>query len=432
MKKTNVVIILIMLNIVMCICCNTDNINASTLYNSPNQVDFGINFVNKLQNDVTITNAVITGVDAGDFTITSGWTGSPIIVQSNQTNLFTIEFNPTNTGNKNATLEIEHNETTVASPIYVTLQGESVIDATVSLTPDNYEFGLVLNGNSEIQQFDIRNDGLVSVDILNIDKIGGNPSNFEILGWTGPVLLDAGNSIQIDVRFTQTGWTDKQTTLQVTHNGSNSPVNVPLSGGDYIQKNFSLGITSIRTTGTDIVAPASGHFDDESYNINIGFTFEYYGNSYSNVNVCDNGFASFTSTSTEYENITIPQSPEPNEALYVFWDDVEFAPTIYSDVKFVYQVDGSAPDRILTIEWYHFNRYYATPPPSPAKVTYQVKLYETTNIIEFLYSSLIADWTDTNWTATIGLENINGTYAIEKTNSPNINVRPTSNYRFVP
>ncbi len=422
--------------------------NKVKIYLSADQIDFGmifinttdtrnITFTNNSKKDVTIANASITGTNAGDFTIISGWTGSPIVVSGEQTQLFGIEFHPTTTGAKAATLEVEHDDTSISSPLTAELEGNCVVDTTVSVTPDTHCFGLVFSGNSKIQLFDIKNEGTVTVDIIDIDKTGSNPGNFEILGWAGPVQLDGGNSIQIDIKFNQTGSTNKYMTLRIIHTGSNSPVYASLSGGDYIQENFPLGLTSIRSTGIDIVSPLSGHFDDQSFNVNIGFIFEYYGRNCTDVNVCDNGFVSFipiptTPLSLIYNSRSIPDTTEPNEALYVFWDDVEFTPSIYPEVRFVYQLVGSAPNRILTIEWFHFNFYYTVPPPAPEKVTYQIKLYETTNVIEFLYSSLSNDWSGTTWRATVGIENYNGTHAIQKTGSPNISSRPIFNFRFKP
>jgi len=56
----------------------------------------------------------------------------------------------------------------------------------------------------------------------------------------------------------------------------------------------------------------------------IGFDFSFYDNFYNSINICTNGFASFTSTSTGYNNTSIPYSAEPNNMLAIYWDDLNF------------------------------------------------------------------------------------------------------------
>ncbi len=50
--------------------------------------------------------------------------------------------------------------------------------------------------------------------------------------------------------------------------------------------------------------------------------------------------------------------------------------------RWLYIVTGTAPNRVLTIEWYKWGDY---PSQSLGNTSYQVRLYETTNNIEFLY-----------------------------------------------
>ncbi|MEK9137179.1 MAG: hypothetical protein AAB393_08655, partial [Bacteroidota bacterium] len=64
--------------------------------------------------------------------------------------------------------------------------------------------------------------------------------------------------------------------------------------------------------------------DDGIVNIPLPWGFSFYGSSYTNANVCTNGFISFTSTSNAYVNGAIPSTAEPNGAIYPFWDDLNF------------------------------------------------------------------------------------------------------------
>lgn len=65
--------------------------------------------------------------------------------------------------------------------------------------------------------------------------------------------------------------------------------------------------------------------EDETVNqsINIGFSFPFYGNNFSTVNVISNGYLSFTSTTVAYNNASIPNAGEPNNLLAPFWQDLD-------------------------------------------------------------------------------------------------------------
>ncbi|MBD3169045.1 MAG: hypothetical protein GF307_06150, partial [candidate division Zixibacteria bacterium] len=62
--------------------------------------------------------------------------------------------------------------------------------------------------------------------------------------------------------------------------------------------------------------------DGNSQELPIGFDFEYYGNTFNGINLCTNGWASFTdSTCVEFGNMPIPHPEPPNNMLAVFYDD---------------------------------------------------------------------------------------------------------------
>jgi subtilisin family serine protease len=71
------------------------------------------------------------------------------------------------------------------------------------------------------------------------------------------------------------------------------------------------------------VGTVPGAADDANYGpFNLGFSFPFYGQNYSQVRICTNGWVSFTSTSTSYSNQSIPLTDEPNALLAGFWDDL--------------------------------------------------------------------------------------------------------------
>ncbi|MCP4633127.1 MAG: T9SS type A sorting domain-containing protein [candidate division Zixibacteria bacterium] len=104
--------------------------------------------------------------------------------------------------------------------------------------------------------------------------------------------------------------------------------------------------------------------------IDLGFDFNFYGNSFNSINICSKGWISFTdSTSYSYFNRHLPHSSDPNNLLAVFWEamDPELGGNIYYSTNsidtaivswvdipdsreeglFTFQVVLVAPDKIV-------------------------------------------------------------------------------------
>jgi len=62
--------------------------------------------------------------------------------------------------------------------------------------------------------------------------------------------------------------------------------------------------------------------DDNQGPFSIGFNFPFYGNMFNAIRICSNGWLSFTSTTTIYTNVSIPNSAEPNNLVAPWWDDM--------------------------------------------------------------------------------------------------------------
>ena len=63
--------------------------------------------------------------------------------------------------------------------------------------------------------------------------------------------------------------------------------------------------------------------DGNSGPLDMGFDLDFYGNAFRSINVCTNGWASFTDGScVEYGNVGIPDPEPPNNMLAVFFDDL--------------------------------------------------------------------------------------------------------------
>jgi hypothetical protein len=128
----------------------------------------------------------------------------------------------------------------------------------------------------------------------------------------------------------------------------------------------------------------------------IGFTFNFYGNDFDSFYVCSNGWASFTSTDSNYSNMPIPTPGQPNDLLAVFWDDLHPRLTGHA---YYYTNDVDT----CIISWHDFERY-----SDLGTYTFQIILTADGNIY-FQYLSL----TGTLDSHTIGIENSDGSIGLQ-------------------
>lgn len=192
---------------------------------------------------------------------------------------------------------------------------------------------------------------------------------------------------------------------------------------NYTVSKLSATYTPIAVGTSPTLTAVTGYnnFDEGFANgIPIGFTFDFNGVSYSSFNINSNGFISlgtgFT-TGGGYWNNSLNSGPHlynsstgytavaANRPLIApLWDDLDLQTT--SNIK--YELTGTAPSRVLTIEWANAKWDYNA---ATAAISFQLKLYETTNIIDFVYSPLASTVSTSSGGASIGLRGV-GTTAL--------------------
>ena len=132
--------------------------------------------------------------------------------------------------------------------------------------------------------------------------------------------------------------------------------------------------TPLSGSTTQVLNP--GDNDILSSTQSIGFNFVYDGLTYTQFKVSSNGFitlnvnqTSSLPTNTLSTNVSI---------LAPLWDDL----SVDAAGKVHYQLNGSAPNRVLTIEFKNmrWSRF-----ASASNASFQIKLYEGSNRIEFVY-----------------------------------------------
>jgi hypothetical protein len=152
------------------------------------------------------------------------------------------------------------------------------------------------------------------------------------------------------------------------------------STNNYVFVGATNGSLTSMTSGTTTLLAANTD-DTASPVTNIGFDFFFQGVRYSTFSINDNGLLRLGGAA----QVSTPYQPLAQAALPVitaYGADQRTHTT--GQVRF--KVTGAAPSRVLTVEW--FNNQANFNAGGTADLTYQVRLYETTGVIEFVYGTM--------------------------------------------
>ncbi len=140
-----------------------------------------------------------------------------------------------------------------------------------------------------------------------------------------------------------------------------------------------VGTPTDMTGGTSLIGP---YADDNSSSVTaIGFNFVYAGTVYTQFSASSNGILGLGSnqvTPAFTNNLAGFNAP----IIAALWEDweVRLAGSAVS-----YKLDGIAPNRVLTVQWQLVNRYFNQ---TANLFTFQARLYESSNAIEFVYVTM--------------------------------------------
>jgi hypothetical protein len=185
-------------------------------------------------------------------------------------------------------------------------------------------------------------------------------------------------------------------------------------------------------------ATSLGATDDDvmSTNVNIGFSFTYVGNTYTQFRVGSNGHLIFgTSGTSSTANSFTTTTTSLRPALAPLWDDLQCTQGVKYEL--VGTVVGS---RVMVVEWLNMEWNYSS---GTAVISFQVHLYEGSNRIEFHYRQESGTYAPgTTGGASIGLlglgstdylsvQGVTGTITASSTNAVNnIGVKPATGQIF--
>ncbi|TRX48571.1 T9SS type A sorting domain-containing protein [Fulvivirga sp. M361] len=110
--------------------------------------------------------------------------------------------------------------------------------------------------------------------------------------------------------------------------------------------------------------------------IPIGFTFNFYGENYTEVYIGSAGFITFLPYQKDgcCEGQTIPNPSSPNGLIAGYWED--YVPERGGSIS--YQTLGNAPNRIFVVQYADIKHNYGQNP----EVSFQIQLFEGANTIE--------------------------------------------------
>jgi len=179
---------------------------------------------------------------------------------------------------------------------------------------------------------------------------------------------------------------------------SNVPVNLYGKRIDPYEVTFPTYSTAAAfNTGTVISSS-----DDVTHGpFNIGFTFNFFGNNYTQFYVGSNGWIGFSANQTTgYTAAYIPNAGSPRNVIMADWEDLFPGTT-----NIYYTTIGSAPNRKLVVSFNAVPHYSCR----SNLHTFQFVLYETTNVIDINYQSKPLCGGNN---ATAGLVNIDNTNVV--------------------
>lgn len=130
--------------------------------------------------------------------------------------------------------------------------------------------------------------------------------------------------------------------------------------------------------GTTISSSTFGSLDEGVAKQAIGFTFTYFGATFDNIYINTNGGASFLSD-TQYSTPFLSSTGFGTFLVAPWWRNSKLDAS--SSVQ--YSLTGTTGSRVFTVEWINYpdgiTIYY--------RLNFQVKLYEGTNVVDFIYGS---------------------------------------------
>jgi|GEM_PF-1142379 len=204
----------------------------------------------------------------------------------------------------------------------------------------------------------------------------------------------------------------------------------PATAAPYTQTTIPVACDAVGTT--TLVAPPDGWDDDTATDVMpLPFNVTYFGAAATHYSVSSNGYmqlwpSAAGEASVTERNVALPTVGEPDGTVAPFWDDlIPYDET--TDVRVA--TLGVAPRRRFVTQWTRWQVVGDT----ASELTFQAKLFEGTNVLEFHYCAVMPARTlPLGAAASIGIESLDGrsglTTALNRLNA----VDPANALRYTP
>lgn len=205
-----------------------------------------------------------------------------------------------------------------------------------------------------------------------------------------------------------------------------------------VSYNVAGTYTDLGTTGTAITT--ANNDDANSAAQNIGFTFNYNGTAFTQFVLNTNGLVrlgsvapSATNMFANYEggaNVGVDPISSTNAAdvnlLMPFNFDLQQGT---SAAEYRVATTGTAPNRVCTVQWKNVSDKADASPSQYTNFTFQLKIYETSNTIEFVYNTATASAnTATGRFPTVGIKGSDSTNDILVSKTSSLSAWSTSTF----
>lgn len=165
-----------------------------------------------------------------------------------------------------------------------------------------------------------------------------------------------------------------------------TPANASYVAGTFT--NIAASSTAIATANTD---------DANSAATPIGFTFSFNGQPFTDFVLNTNGFLKLGTTAPSAAAMFLPETTgstvvdpfqSPNDPNIVAPFNIDLtAGSGAGGTSYRVATTGTAPNRICTIQWTNVSDKAATNPTQYANLNFQARLFETTNVVDFVYDA---------------------------------------------
>jgi len=162
--------------------------------------------------------------NSAEFIIPAG-IAFPLVISPGGSAKIPVRFQPTSNGAKSGNITITSNAP--SSPTTVAVSGNAPSSAITRAIANAGNFGDVCLGSLKDMDLTINNSGGCNLSVSNITS---NSNEFIAPGVTFPLIVSAGSSTRVPIRFQPTSLGPKSATVTITSNAPTSPTTVDVSG----------------------------------------------------------------------------------------------------------------------------------------------------------------------------------------------------------